>query len=240
MIHIGTSGWFYGHWDEVFYPKDLKQKDRLAFYSTIFKTVEINSTFYHLPTEKSVKNWHKRVDADFIFSIKISRYLTHMQRLNCDKASVDLFFDRMKPLKKKIGCVLIQLPPSFEADHERLSRFLSMLPKNRRFTVEFRHRSWFTPKTMRLLRKFKAALCISDIRYYPLWLSITTDFVYMRLHGSKRAYKGEYGTSGLRPWVKRIKKWASKRLDIFCYFDNDEKGYAVADAKRIKELLKNS
>ena len=237
QLRIGTSGWSYGDWGKSFYPSDISQKDFLSFYSENFETVEINNTFYHLPTERAVKNWHKVVEKNFIFSVKISRYITHIKKLKCDKESIQFFIERIKFLKKKLGCILIQLPPSFGLNEERLHDFFSMLPKKKRYSIEFRNESWFTKSTLELLRKFNIALCISDIKRYPLWLETTADFVYIRLHGSQKAYKGEYGSRGLKPWFKRIKEWSDKGLDVYCYFDNDEKGYAVADAKRLRHMI---
>lgn len=236
-VRIGTSGWFYGHWDSVFYPEDLQTKDLLPFYAQSFDTVEINTTFYHLPKEESVKNWHDRVGKGFVFSVKLSRYITHQKKLLCDKKSVQIFLKLMKPLKSKLGCILIQLPPSFGYDYVRLETFFEMLPKKKRFAVEFRNESWFTKDVMELLRKFHIALCISDIKKYPIAETITSDFVYIRLHGSQRAYKGEYGPKRLKPWLNKITKWANSGLDVYCYFDNDEKGYAIADAKLLKSLM---
>lgn len=236
-VYIGTSGWFYGHWDQVFYPEEIPSQDFLPFYAKSFDTVEINTTFYHLPTEQSVKNWYKRVGKKFTFSVKLSRYITHRKKLLCDQESIDVFFNRLKPLKSKLKCILIQLPPSLGLNYERLKNFLSMLPKRKRFTIEFRNESWFTKEIMELLSKFHIGLCISDIKKYPLAETVTADFVYLRLHGSKKAYKGEYGIKRLKTWFQKIKKWTEKGLDVYCYFDNDEKGYAIADAKRMKIIL---
>lgn len=234
-IHIGTSGFSYVHWKENFYPKGLNAKKWIHYYSQTFSTVELNTTFYHLPLKSTVENWHTQVPDDFIFSIKASRYITHQKRLHDCKESVDLFYAHIQAVKTKTGPILFQLPPSFKLNKERLKEFIKGLKKSHRHVFEFRHESWYVDEIYELLEKNKIALCISDLTGKTTPEVITTDFTYMRLHGPKLAYQGSYGPL-LKEWKKKISQWSSKAT-VYCYFDNDKKGYAIQDAKVLKEML---
>lgn len=236
-IYIGTSGWSYKHWDEVFYPEYVKENERLKFYGAQFNTVEINTTFYHLPKEKAVKNWRESVSSDFIFSVKASRYITHVKRLKDPQEGLLHFYQAIRFLKEKTGPILFQLPPSFEKDLVRFTSFLKELKKKFRYTFEFRNKSWFCDEVYEELYKHNCALCISDLDGYLSPLEVTSDFVYLRLHGPRLAYKGAYGKRRLLTWKKRIKAWNETGKDVYCYFDNDEKSYAIQDAHMLNELL---
>lgn len=234
--YIGTSGWSYEHWDQVFYA-GLSASKRLAFYAKSFSTVEINSTFYHLPTSKAVKNWEALTPKNFVFSVKASRYITHLKRLKDPEEGLKNFFSSIKNLKSKTGPILFQLPPSFSNNFERLKSFIKKLPKKKRYTFEFRHNTWFTEEVFNLLKKYKIALCLTDLNGKLSAIEVTSDFVYIRLHGPKRAYQGSYSDKQLKQWAKRIKEWNKQNIKVFIYFDNDQKGYALQDAQRLKELL---
>lgn len=232
-IHIGTSGWLYSHWDKVFYPKKV---EKLHYYADFFNTVEINSTFYHLPKASSVKNWKLRVGQTFTFAVKASQYITHRKRLIDCKEPLSLFYRRIHYLKNKLGPLLFQLPPSFKANPERLESFLKLLKKGHLYTFEFRHPSWYTEETYALLRKYQIALCITDITGEDSPLEVTSPFIYIRLHGPK-LYTGSYSTKDLQKWKKRILAWQKKGFSIWCYFDNDDKAYAVKDALRLMKMV---
>lgn len=234
-VHIGTSGFSYNHWKENFYPKGLSSSKWLNYYSQAFSTVELNTTFYHLPLVSTVKNWHAQVSDDFLFSIKASRYLTHQKRLHDCKESINLFYQRIQDLHPKIGPILFQLPPSFKADKELLSEFIKNLKHSYLHVLEFRDESWFVDEIYELLKKHGIALCITDLNGKLSPEEFTTHFTYIRLHGPKKAYQGSYGTK-LKEWKSKIEKWSTK-TSIFCYFDNDEKGYAIEDAKNLQEML---
>lgn len=236
LIHIGTSGWSYNHWKENFYPEGLGTKKWLLYYSETFKTVEINNTFYRVPRETTVKNWVKAVPKDFLFSVKASRYITHLKRLHDCKESLDYFFSIIQHFQDKLGPILFQLPPSFKVNKERLEEFIALLDPSYRVVFEFRHESWFNKEIYALLKQHNLALCITDLGGKQSPEVLTADFTYIRLHGPKKAYQGTYGEKGIDAWYKKIKKW-SKTAAVFCYFDNDEKGYAIQDAKALLETI---
>lgn len=235
-ILIGTSGWSYEHWDQFY--EGLPSSEWLSFYAEHFPTVEINSTFYHLPKEKSVNNWTKVTPKDFVFSVKLSRYITHIKRLKESEIGVENFLEAIKPLNAKLGPLLILLPPSFKLDYERLKAFIKQLPKKYSYSIEFRNDSWHVPEVFELLRKYKIALCISDLKGNLSPLEVTAPFVYVRLHGPKKAYQGAYSLRTLKQWAERAREWEANKLAIYIYFDNDEKGYALKDAAKLMELLR--
>ncbi len=238
--HIGTSGWFYDHWEKVFYPEKLSKSERLGFYSEYFSVVEINNTFYRLPTLKAVENWYSKTPKSFQFSVKVSRYITHLKRLKDCQSSIDKFLKRIGHLKEKLGPLLFQFPPSFHHDIEHLERvkaFIQQLPKEYSYTFEFRHSSWFVEETYALLREFKVALCITDLNGELSPVELTAPFAYVRLHGPKSAYRGSYSFQKLKQWKERILEWKKQNIAAYCFFDNDEKAFAVADALRLKRLI---
>lgn len=237
QIFIGTSGWSYNHWKENFYPKNLKPTGWLHYYANVFSTVEINTTFYHSPLISTVENWFAQVPEDFTFSIKANRYITHQKKLHDCAESLEIFYKNIKQLKFKIGPILFQLPPSFKINKERLIEFIGHLNKKYKYTFEFRHESWFTQEIYELLSKNEIALCITDLNGKLSPEEMTSHFTYIRLHGPQKSYKGSYGLSKLKLWKKKIEKWSSQKISVYCYFDNDEKGYAIQDAKLLQELL---
>lgn len=236
-VLIGTSGWSYDHWKENFYPKKLGTSKWLGYYSKEFPTVEVNTTFYHLPLNSTIQKWHGEVPARFKFSIKASRYITHQKRLKDCAASVKLFHKVIKGLKTKNGPILFQLPPSFKMNKERLLEFISHLKEEVDYVFEFRHDSWYVEEIYEILSKHKIALCITDLTGKLTPLKVTSHFTYIRLHGPKKAYQGSYGKVKLRFWKKQIDKWLADKISVYCYFDNDEKGYAIQDAKSLKTMF---
>lgn len=236
-IYIGTSGWHYSHWKGPFYPKDLTDKQLLFFYIKHFSTVEINRTFYSLPKKEVFTTYAKAVPKDFVFSVKASRFITHIKRLKDPKAPLKNFFTAVKGLKKHLGPILFQLPPRFKSNPERLEAFLKALPKNHRYTFEFRDPSWLNPTIYALLKKYNAAFCIYEFDHLQTPMIITADFTYIRLHGPKGAYQGNYPTSTLKKWARVILTEKKKGRDVFIYFDNDEAGYAPKNARALKAFL---
>ena len=238
-IHIGTSGFSYSHWKENFYPKGLAANKWLNFYSQFFSTVELNTTFYHLPSSKTVKNWHEQVPEGFLFSIKASGYITHQKRLHECKGSVELFYKIIKDLKNKIGPILFQLPPSFKINKDRLLEFLEHLSSDYNYVFEFRHPSWYIDEIYEILQKKKIALCLTDLHGKLSAEEITAPFTYIRLHGPQKSYEGFYGPAKLKVWKNKIEKWTPK-TSVYCYFDNDEKAFAIQDAKTLQAMLESS
>jgi len=232
-IHIGTSGWHYSHWKGPYYPKDLSTKDFLAHYAKEFSTVEINNTFYRLPEVATLQNWQALVPKNFLFSVKASRYITHVKKLKDPKASLRKFFTRIQHIKEQVGVILFQLPPKWSLNLPRLEEFLKALPKGYRFAFEFRDPSWLCDEVYALLKKGKHALCLYEFAGEKTPLIVTAKFVYVRLHGPKRAYQGSYSPKALDKWAKQFLEWAKKGIHVFCYFDNDEKGYAPKNALKL-------
>jgi uncharacterized protein YecE (DUF72 family) len=238
-IRIGTSGWHYESWHGRFYPRELRKKDLLKYYATRFDTAELNAPFYRTPAMETVKAWRQGTPADFCFAWKASRFITHWKRLTGkSKNSIELLETRLKGLGGKTGPVLFQLPPRFRANADRLSAFLKMLPGRHRYAFEFRDESWYEPKILDLLREHDVALCISDHADAPAPWEVTARHVYVRAHGPTGRYRGHYSDKTLRLWARRIRAWRKQRRDVYCYFDNDQKSAAPADAQKLMALLK--
>ncbi len=234
-IFIGTSGWNYSHWKENFYPENVSQKNWLKFYSEKLNTVEINSSFYHLPKETTFEKWKTTFPKGFVFSVKASRYITHMKKLIDSQESVQLFLSRAKILGDKLGPVLFQLPPSLKFNNNTLEEFLRILPGKFKYTIEFRHQSWWNNETYELLRKNNIAFCIYELGKTISPKEITSDFTYLRLHGPGTKYKGNYNDEILQRWANYFFQWQVK--EIYCYFDNDEKGYAPKNAQTLRNFV---
>lgn len=234
--YIGTSGWHYNHWIGPFYPPEFKPKDFLGFYIQYFDTVELNNPFYHLPKPQVFKGWHQQTPKGFIFSVKASRYITHVKKLKDAKESVEYFLKSAKNLKEKLGPILFQLPPRWNSNPDRLKEFLDILPKGYLYTFELRDPSWFNEEVYKLLKEYNAALCMYDFNGRLSVKEITADFVYLRFHGPGGKYRGKYSMEFLKQWAQDMKNWKVKA--VYCYFDNDDSGFAVDNAKELKQLLK--
>lgn len=236
-VLIGTSGWHYDSWRGPFFPKGLRQKEELSYYSSQFSTTELNGVFYRTPTPKAVESWRDQTGHQFIFAWKASKFITHWKRLSGNSVnSLELLEDRLSLLGAKAGPILFQLPPNFKVDADRLTSFLKLLSKKRRYSFEFRHPSWYTPEILRLLRAQNIALCISDHHDAPAPWKRTAGFVYVRGHGPTGRYKGHYSQRTLAEWACRIRSWKKQGCDVFVYFDNDQKSAAPADARSLRKL----
>jgi len=236
-VFIGTSGWHYKHWKGTFYPGDIKDSEQLSYFIQKFKTVELNNSFYRLPAIETFRNWYQATPHDFIFSVKGSRYISHLKKLILDKQAVDEFLDHVAHLKEKLGPILFQLPPRWEVNVERLSTFVSYLPKNQRFTFEFRNPTWYTEDIYQVLRQHHCAFCIYELAGHQSPEMVTADFIYIRLHGPGNKYQGNYTDKSLKNWAKECKCWQREGKDVYVYFDNDQAGYAAFNAQRLIELL---
>ena len=235
MIHVGTSGYVYDHWRHVFYPKGLPARRWLEHYARIFRTVELNATFYRLPTASAVDGWRDGTPPGFRFAAKGSRYLTHMKRLKDAGPGIRKYFDLILRLGKKLDVVLWQLPPQMnKPDAERLARFLEHVPRDGlRHAVEFRHASWYSEEICRVLDAHGAAFCEHDlVEAQPP--RPTGGFRYLRFHGATGKYRGRYGKRALRPFARDLKTWAG---DAYVYFNNDHFGHAIRDALDLSDLL---
>ncbi|PYX09138.1 MAG: DUF72 domain-containing protein [Acidobacteria bacterium] len=236
-IIIGTSGWHYKHWCGLLYPKKCPPSQWFDLYAQSFDTVEVNNTFYRLPTEDALRRWHDAAPAGFCFAVKASRFITHIKRLRDPENAIALFFSRVELLGHKLGPILFQLPPNWHVDAERLADFLRALPLNHRYVFEFRDESWNTPPIFDLLRRHKIAFCIHDWRGSQSPVELTADFTYIRFHGATGKYQGNYDDHLLRSWAERIGNWTSHLSRIYVYFNNDQHGYAVSNAQTLQQLL---
>ncbi len=209
----------------------------LAFYFERFDTVEINNSFYKLPERETFLNWKKATPKGFLFAVKGSRFLTHMKKLSDPKASSEKFFERVVALGTKLGPVLWQLPPRWQSNPQRLDEFLAVLPRRLRYAFELREPSWFNEEVYAVLRRHGAAFCIYDFDRRQSPRTVTADWVYVRLHGPEGKYAGSYSDAALRDWAREFRRWDGEGKDVYCYFDNDQAGYAVNDALRLKAML---
>ena len=246
-IRIGTSGWYYGHWQERFYPEDLPKSEWLSYYAKEFGTVEINNTFYHLPQEQTLKKWQSIAPPDFLFVVKANRYITHIKKLKDTKEELQRFFERLELLKKHLGPVLYQLPPMLHKNLKLLGSFLEMLPKKHKAVFEFRHESWYEDDTFRLLDDFNAGFCIHDLGGELTPKIITGNVIYIRFHGTSGRYTGNYSNTMLAKWADWISDFACATPDkkenqknvnaVYAYFNNDALGHAVANARTLRSLV---
>jgi uncharacterized protein YecE (DUF72 family) len=240
IYYIGTSGWHYEHWSGPFYPQELPKKDWLDYYSKHFNTVEINASFYRLPQRQAYINWHKTVPPGFYFSLKMSRFITHVKRLKESEEPLHTFMERAKYLGDKLGPLLYQLPPGFHRDDDRLEAFLITLyglDKNLRNVFEFRHASWMDEAVFNLLRKYNAGFCIFDMPGFTSPVESTADFAYVRFHGNDELYSGSYSKEDLGDWLKKLQALPSSAKTIYIYFNNDAGGYAIENAQTLRKLI---
>jgi len=235
---IGTSGWHYEHWQDIFYPAKLSKNKWLEFYARHFSTVELNNTFYRLPSEAAFAAWYNVSPTDFSFAVKVSRFITHIKRLRDTENSVANFLARAEILKEKLGPLLYQLPPNMHRNDERLESFLLTLPKGMKHIFEFRHESWLDEKVFSLLHKYGAGLCVFDMPGFTSPLVATADFAYIRFHGSTGLYFSCYSDEELADWAKKISALAAGLKEVYIYFNNDAEAFAVKNAMTIREYLK--
>jgi uncharacterized protein YecE (DUF72 family) len=236
-IRVGTSGWHYKHWVGTFYPPRMPSSRMLAYYSERFDTVELNNSFYRLPSENSLVAWRESTPGNFSFAAKGSRFLTHMKKLKDAEQGLERFLNAVNLLQPKLGPIVFQLPPQWEMNLERLSEFLRILPEGQRAAFELRNATWHTPELFRLLERHNAAHCIFHLAGEHSPIRNTADFGYVRLHGPGGKYQGSYSDAALGEWAERILGWKQSLKAIYIYFDNDEAGYAAHDALRLKAML---
>jgi len=207
------------------------------FYVQHFETVEVNNSFYRLPTATALRDWHDVAPGKFRFAVKASRFLTHMKKLKDPKSGLQKFLQRVETLGRKLGPILFQLPPGWQCNLDRLASFLAALPSKHRSAFEFRNPTWHYQTTYELLRRHNAAFCVYELAGFQSPILITADFAYIRLHGPGGAYQGSYTGNRLDKWAKQILRWERRLEDIYVYFDNDQHGYAACNALELKKLL---
>jgi len=210
----------------------------MNFYTQHFDTVELNNSFYKMPSLKAFETWRDQTPAGFIFSVKAGRYITHMKKLKDPGEPIQRFMDRVYGLHDKLGPILFQLPPLWNVNVERFHEFLKVLPKGLRYTFEFRNDTWYDEVIYDLLREFNCAFCIYELARHITPIVVTADFVYVRLHGPGDKYQGSYDDATLGKWRDRIKDWRRSGKDVYLYFDNDQEGYAAANAEKLRGYLK--
>jgi uncharacterized protein YecE (DUF72 family) len=237
-LRVGTSGWHYQHWRGHLYQVDLPASRFLQRYAEVFSTVELNNSFYRLPSQEAFAAWRTATPDNFLFAVKASRYLTHLKRLREPEEPLDRLLGRARHLEEKLGPILYQLPPRFAPDLPRLERFLDLLPPGFLNVVEFRDRGWFQQSVYDALRARGVALCIYDWGELSSPVEITGRFTYVRFHGPGKSHEGSYPEYDLAVWAERVRAWRGQGLEVFCYFNNDPGGHAVRNALRLRELLR--
>lgn len=236
-LYIGTSGWNYRHWRGIFYPEGLAQSKWLRHYSSVFDTVEVNNSFYRLPEKTTFEGWRQQTPDGFSFSIKASRYLTHIKKLAEPEEPLHRLMDRASGLEDKLSIVLYQFPPHWRIDIDRLRSFLQMLPPHPRSAFEFRDDSWQCDAVWSLLEEHRVAYCIMDAPDLPLHLRTTCDYSYIRMHSGGEYTGGNYTDEHLAIWAEHVRGML-ERGDVYVYFNNDAHGFSVQNAGRLRELLK--
>jgi len=237
-VHIGCSGWNYDSWRGAFYPAGVATARWLRSYAERLGTVEVNATFYRLPTRTTVARWVDQTPAHFVFAVKASRYLTHIRRLHELGEGIARLYDRIDPLvqAEKLGPVLWQLPETFHRDDDRLAEALEQLPPGRR-AWEFRHPSWFTDGVYELLSRHDAALVIGDSPERLFQTDeLTTSWTYDRFHHGRRGRRGNYSATEIAEWADRIASWR-RHLEVYAYFNNDWEAFAPGNATALAARL---
>ena len=234
---IGCSGWQYSHWRGNFYPSDVPQRRWFEHYASIFDTVEINNSFYRLPEAETFAAWAARAPLRFLFSVKASRFLTHMKKLKDPEEPVERFFARARALRRRLGPVLYQLPPGWKADVPRLEAFLSVLPRGVRHVLEFRDASWYSDEVYAALEQHRVALCLHDMPHSATGRLRIGPFVYVRFHGASGRYDGSYPPDRLEPWAEWLAQQIAAGTNVYAYFNNDLGGHAPRDARTLRALL---
>ncbi|HTB85657.1 MAG TPA: DUF72 domain-containing protein [Candidatus Sulfotelmatobacter sp.] len=239
MFNVGCSGWFYWHWRGEFYPSSLPTRDWFAHYRKNFSTVELNAPFYSWPTVNTVKTWARDAGAGkFIYTVKVCELITHVKRFRGTRTLVRDFGHIADLLGPRMGCLLFQLPPSFQYTASRLKNILAQLEPTRRNVVEFRHPSWWNAGVYAAFKKAGVIFCSCSAPKLPEDLIVTTDEVYIRFHGLTKWYQHDYSSEALAGWAERIRDSGCKR--VWAYFNNDRGGHAITNARELLRQLKHA
>ena len=234
-IHVGTSGWNYDEFIGTLYPENTPKRKFLETYCQILDTVELNASFYRSFPDKVWQGWYKRTPPGFLWSVKASRYITHIRRLEVEPESVKRLLHSVSHLREKLAMILFQLPPGLPFDQRVFTTFLDMLPEPNKVAIEARHPSWHKEDVWKIMKDRGVCWVVShtDGRY-PMTIKKTGPYGYIRLHGTNGLYKGRYGKEALKKWLDIIKGW---HAETFLYFDNTASGDAAVDALTMTELL---
>jgi uncharacterized protein YecE (DUF72 family) len=237
--YIGTSGWNYKSWRDGFYG-DTPQKQWLPFCAEHFSAIEVNGTFYRLQPQSTFEKWRDETPEGFPFAIKGHRYVTHNKKLLDVEESMIRCRENATPLGEQLAAVVWQLPARLKKDVERLQKFVKILGrwKSTRHAVEFRDKTWFDDQVAECLTKHAVAVCMSDAPDWPMWDRVTTDLVYIRLHGHTRKYASSYSKPALITWATRVRGWLKESRDVHVYFDNDAEGAAPKNALTLLDMLR--
>ncbi len=242
MARVGCSDWMYKHWRSTVYPESLPQRRWFEHYATMFDTVEVNNSFYRLPTEAAVEGWAAQAPPGFAYALKLGAFGSHRMKLRDAASWLPNHLDRLERLGPTAGPTLVQLPPRWRRNAERLDEFLSAASTTRRWAVEVREPSWLHDEVYDVLRRHGAALCVHDLLADHPW-ELTTRWTYVRFHGpraTEHAYQGRYGEEGLGPMAERLRTLLDDGCDVYAYFNNDDSGFAVEDARWLAEQLRRS
>ena len=240
LVYIGTSGWQYRDWRGSFYPAELPQREWLAYYCKHFRTVELNNSFYNLPAGSVFASWRERTPAGFVMAVKISRFLTHVKKLNDPAEPVHRFLSHAEELGPRLGPVLVQLPPNFHAAPSRLEETLALFPRKVRVAVELRDPSWFSDEVREVLERHGAAFVLADPprRDQPSWR--TANWGFVRFHQGRATPRPCYGEDALRTWAQRLAEMFEPKEDVYVYFNNDHHGCAPRDAGVFARLCREA
>ncbi|RPE13709.1 DUF72 domain-containing protein [Chitinophaga lutea] len=240
-LHIGTSGWSYKDWKGLYYPETLKPTEYLAYFSREFKCVEINTSFYHLPRAQTVLNWAAAVPGDFRFCPKLSRYISHYQKLNDPSESLERFFSVFDPVKEKLGPVLVQLPANAPFKREVAEHFFTVLQKQYSdyvFALEIRHESWLEAQSVELLRQYGISLVIAQSAMpFPYHELVTAKDIYLRFHGPGKLYASKYHHQTMKAYARKCAQWLRDKHRVWVFFNNDFYGYAIENARQLEQYI---
>jgi uncharacterized protein YecE (DUF72 family) len=236
-VLIGTSGWVYPHWRRRLYPSRLPQSRWLEHYASHFSTVEVNNSFYRLPTADVFNAWRRRTPDGFVFAVKASRFITHVKRLRDPESPLKTLIGRARHLETKLGPILFQLPPRFRLDLPRLERFLHALPGHVHAVIEFRDPSWHVPEVYDLLQRFRVGYCIMIGPRLPCVPMVTGRLLYARFHSPGGAGPA-FGRRRLRAWARLFDALLRDADAGYIYFNNDARGAAVEDAHTLCALMR--
>ena len=248
QVYIGTSGWHYNDWLGLLYPPEITGYNELRFYAQYFNTVENNSSFYRIAKESTYKTWARMTPENYTFSLKLNKLITHIHRLELNdevREKTHYILTATQALKNKLGAIVIQLPPSFRYDKEKLEKFLTFFTTKIQtleykcdVAIEFRNKHYFTDEIYKILKKHNTALVTAQSSRYPEVRQITADFAYIRLHGPEKLFASKYSAQQLEDWATYIRSISPKVKKIYVYFNNDFHGYALENARQLNEILK--